>query len=130
MQEIKKVTVKVPQAYLDFMNQIFEIEKKATNLKEENSIQRNLNKMKGILEEEFFKGSSTIGLTYHNPLGESYSDTRTDCEATISGTGVENLEIVEVIKPIIFYAYHENEKVIKVIVQPAVVIVQPKNSNL
>lgn len=130
MQEIKKVTVKVPQAYLDFMNQIFEIEKKATNLKEENSIQRNLNKMKGILEEEFFKGSSTIGLTYHNPLGESYSDTRTDCEATISGTGVENLEIIEVVKPIIFYAYHENERVIKVIVQPAVVIVQSKNINI
>lgn len=130
MQEIKKVTVKVPQAYLDFMNQIFEIEKKATNLKEDNSIQRNLNKMKGILEEEFFKGSSTIGLTYHNPLGESYSDTRTDCEATISGTGVENLEIIEVVKPIIFYAYHENERVIKVIVQPAVVIVQSKNINI
>lgn len=129
MQEIKKVTVKVPQAYLDFMNQIFEIEKKSANLKEENSIQRNLNKMKGILEEEFFKGSSTIGLTYHNPIGESYSDTRTDCEATIAGTGVENLEIIEVIKPIIFYAYQENEKVIKVIVQPAVVIVQSKNIN-
>ena len=127
MQEIKKVTVKVQQAYLDFMNQIFEIEKKSSNLKEENSIQRNLNKMKGILEEEFFKGSTTIGLTYHNPLGESYSDTRTDCEATISGTGVENLEIIEVIKPIIFYAYQENEKVIKVIVQPAVVIVQSIN---
>ena len=127
MQEIKKVTVKVPQAYLDFMNQIFEIEKKSSNLKEENSIQRNLNKMKGILEEEFFKGSTTIGLTYHNPLGESYSDARTDCEATISGTGVENLEIIEVIKPIIFYAYQENEKVIKVIVQPAVVIVQSIN---
>lgn len=130
MQEIKKVMVKVPQAYLDFMNQIFEIEKKVTNLKEENSIQRNLNKMKGILEEEFFKGSSTIGLTYHNPIGESYSDTRTDCEATISGTGVENLEIIEVIKPIIFYAYQENEKVIKVIVQPALVIVQSKIINL
>lgn len=130
MQEIKKVTVKVQQAWLDFMNQIFEIEKKSANLKEENSIQRNLNKMKGILEEEFFKGSPTIGLTYHNPLGESYSDTRTDCEATISGTGVENLEIIEVVKPIIFYAYHENERVIKVIVQPAVVIVQSKNINI
>ncbi|MEI6313085.1 MAG: hypothetical protein WCP57_12560 [Bacteroidota bacterium] len=126
MQEIKKVTVKVPQAYLDFMNQIFEIEKKSSKLKEENSIQRNLIKMKGILEEEFFKGS----ITYHNPLGESYSDTRTDCEATISGTGVDDLEIIEVVKPIIFYAYQENEKVIKVIVQPAVVIVQSKNSNL
>ena len=47
MQEIKKVIVKVPQAYLDFINQIFEIEKKATNLKEDNSIQRNINKLKG-----------------------------------------------------------------------------------
>lgn len=128
MHEIKRV--KVPQAYLDFMNQLFDIEKKATHLKEENSIQRNLNKMKGILEEEFFKGSSTIGLTYHNPISESYSDTRTDCEATIAGTGVDNLEIIEVIKPIIFYAYQENEKVIKVIVQPAVVIVQSKNINI
>jgi hypothetical protein len=126
MQEIKKVTVKVPQAYLDFMNQIFEIEKKATNLKEENSIQRNINKMKGIMEEEFFKGTTTIGLSFHNPLGESFTDTRTDCEATISGTSVENLEIIEVIKPIIFYAYQENDKTLKVIVQPAVVIVQSK----
>ena len=129
MQEITKVTIKVPQAYLDFMNQIFEIEKKSANLQEENSIQRNLNKMKGILEEEFFKGSSTIGLTYYNPMGESYSDTRTDCEATIAGIGVENLEIIEVIKPIIFYAYQENEKVIKVIVQPGVVIVQSRKNN-
>ena len=128
MQEIKKVLVKVPQAYLDFMNQIFEIEKKSTNLKEENSIQRNINKMKGILEEEFFKGSSTIGLTYHNPLGEIYSETRTDCEATISGSSVENLEIIEVIKPIIFFAYQENNKTLKSIVQPAVVIVQSKNN--
>ena len=126
MQEIKKVTVKVPQAYLDFMNQIFEIEKKASNIKEDNSIQRNIDKMKGIMEEEFFKGTSTIGLSYHNPLGEIYTDTRTDCEATIAGTEVEYLEIIVVIKPIIFYAYQENEKVIKVIVQPAVVIVQSK----
>jgi hypothetical protein len=128
MQDIRKVSVKVPQAYLDFINQIFEIEKKAFNLKEENSIQRNTNKMKGIMEEEFFKGTSTIGLTYHNPLGEAYTDTRTDCEATISGTGIENLEIVEVIKPIIYYSYLDNDKVIKVIVQPALVIVQSKNS--
>ena len=127
MQEIKKVIVKVPQAYLDFINQIFEIEKKATNLKEDNSIQRNINKLKAILEEEFFKGSSTIGLTYHNPLGEVYSDTRTDCEATIAGIEVENLEIIEVIKPIIFYAYQENGKTLKVIVQPAVVIAKSKN---
>ena len=124
MQEIKKVTVKVPQAYLDLVNQIFEIEKKATNIKEDNSIQRNINKINGLLEEGFFKD---FGLTYHNPIGESYTDTRTDCEATIAGAEVENLEIIEVIKPIIFYSYKENENTIKIIAQPAVVIVQSKN---
>ena len=124
MQEIKKVTVKVPQAYLDLVNQIFEIEKKATNIKEDNSIQRNINKINGLLEEGFFKD---VGLTYHNPIGESYTDTRTDCEATIAGAEVENLEIIEVIKPIIFYSYKENENTIKIIAQPAVVIVQSKN---
>ncbi len=125
-----KVTVKVPQVYLDFMNQIFEIEKKSANLKEENSIYRNVNKIKGFLEGEFLKGDSTIGLNYHNPLGESYSETRTDCEATISGQGIENLEIIEVIKPIIFYSYQEDEKIKKVIVQQAVVIVQSKDNTL
>ena len=126
MQDIKKVVFKVPQAYLDFMNQIFEIEKKANNLTEENSISRNINKIKGLLEDEFFKGSSTIGLSYHNPIGEVYSDTRTDCEATIAGEGTENLEIIEVIKPIIYYSYSDYDKIMKVIVQPAVVIVKSK----
>ncbi len=125
-----KVSIKVPQVYLDFINQIFEIEKKSANLKEENSIYRNVNKIKGLLEGEFFKVSSSIGLNYHNPLGESYSETRTDCVATISGQGIENLEIIEVIKPIIFYSYHDDEKIKKVIVQPAVVIVQSKNNTL
>lgn len=127
MQEIKKVTVKAPQSYLDFVNQIFEIERKVNNLQEENSIIRNINKIKALLEDELFKGNSTIGLSYHNPLGEDYSDTRTDCEATIAGDRTDNLEIIEVIKPIIYYSYSDYDKVIKVIVQPAVVIVKSKN---
>lgn len=126
MQEIKKATVKVPQAYLDLVNQIFEIEKKATNIHEENSIQRNINRINSLLEDGFFK---EVGLTYHNPLGESYADTRTDCEATIQGEDNGNLEIIEVIKPIIFYSYKENENTFKIIAQPAVVIVQSQNSH-
>ena len=124
MQEITKKPTKEFQVYLDLVNQIFEIEKKANNIKEENSIQRNINRINSLLENGFFKDD---GLSYHNPLGEDYTDTRTDCEATIAGTEVENLEIIEVIRPIIFYAYKEEEKIIKVIVQPAVVIVQSKN---
>ena len=129
MREAQNVMMRVPQPYLDFVNQIFEIEKKSINLNEENSILRNVNKIKALIEDEFFKGSIMIGLSYHNPIGESYSDTRTDCEATIAGGGVDNLEIIEVIKPIIFYAYRESQIIKKVIVQQAVVIVQQKSEN-
>ena len=126
MQEIKKVMVKVPQAYLDFINQIFDIEKKAANLKEENSIQRNTNKLKSLIDEGIFQGNS---FTFHNPLGEKYDETRGDCDADIAGSTVENLKIVEVIKPIIFYTYQENEKTLKVIAQRALVLVESSNNN-
>ena len=126
MKEIKKVTVKVPQVYLDFMNQIFEIEKKVNLIKEENSVQRNINKLNGLMEEEFFKHEQIVGFSYHNPLGEMYTQTRTDCEATIQGNDNENLEIIEVIKPIIFCIYKDYDKILKSIVQAAVVIVKSK----
>lgn len=129
MQEHKKVFYKVPQPVLDLINQVFEIEKKSSQLKEENSIHRNLNKLKDLIENELFNNNGiNMGLSYHNPYGEAYSDTRTDCEASISGTLTENLEIVEVIKPIIFYSFLENQKLIKTIVQKAVVVVSSKNN--
>ena len=59
-------------------------------------------------------------------MGEKYDETRSDCDADITGSGVENLEIIEVIKPIIFYTYTENEKTLKVIAQRAVVLVESK----
>ncbi|MEI6846433.1 MAG: hypothetical protein WCK32_00105 [Chlorobiaceae bacterium] len=119
MKEIRNINYNNPQSHLNLVNQIFEIEQKTKDIKEKNSILRNINKLKVILEDSF-------GLSYHNPLGESYSDTRTDCEATIAGANVDNLEIVEVIQPIIFSSYKNIEHVIKVIVQPAVVIVHSK----
>jgi hypothetical protein len=122
--EDKKKTVKLPQTYLDLVNQIFEIDKKATNLIDNNSIQRNINKINNLLEDGLFED---FGVSYHNPIGESYSDTRTDCEATIAGSELENLQIIEVIKPIIFYSYKENANTIKIIAQQAVVIVQSRN---
>lgn len=128
MQDFKKVAVKVPQQYLDLINQIFEIEKKSSLIKEEHSLQRNINKLKDIIENELFKGTGgTIGLSYHNPLGERYSETRTDCEASIAGTSSEDLEIVEVIKPIVYYSYLENQNIIKTIVQKAVIVAESKS---
>jgi hypothetical protein len=60
------------------------------------------------------------GLVFHNPIGEKFDETRTDCEATISGTGHDNLEIFEVIKPIIYVKYDQTQ----MIAQKGIVIVQ------
>jgi len=114
----------VPKIFLDLLNQVFEIEKKTSSLQESNSIQRNVNKLKELFENEFglqlLKKSS--GFTFHSPLGEEYDFTRTDCEASIAGSNTENLIITEVIKPII--RYREGGRVI--IVQKAIVVAESK----
>lgn len=56
--------------------------------------ERQLNRIHIALEQE--------GFEYSCPLGEVYSETRTDLEATIGGDGDGNLVIMQVIKPIIY----------------------------
>src|SRR6185437_4982238 len=110
--------------------QVFEIEKKVSQLHEQNSIQRNLNRIKGLIEEDLFKGkdeATSFGISYHNPLNEEFNDTRTDCEASIAGSVTDDLEITEVIKPIIYYSYFDSGKPMKGIAQKGVVVVQSKN---
>lgn len=127
MEEYTRRTVKVEQKYLDLINQVFEIEKKVLNLKEDNSILRNVNKLKILFEEEFFKTESkSHGFIYHNPIGESYNETRTDCEASIAGKDSNDLFIVDVVKPIIFYHYIENGTTYKTIVQKGIVVAESK----
>jgi hypothetical protein len=114
-------TVTVPKHHLFMLNQIFEIEQKVAKLQESNSLQRNIDRLKNYYEVEIADGQ---GLVYHNPIGEPYEVTRTDCEASIAGTGTENLEIIEVIKPIIYVKFGNSN----MIVQKAIVIVQAKKS--
>lgn len=116
--------IKVNKIYLDIINQIFEIEKKTSQIQESNSIQRNINKLKVMLENDLGNpsGGEPQGFIYHNPIGEIYNETRTDCEASIAGTSTENLEIVEVIKPIIRY----KKGGLNIIVQKAIIVVESK----
>ena len=115
-------TLKLPKHYLFLLNQIFEIEQKTAKIHEQNSIQRNIDRLKGFFETEAL--AENQGLIYHNPIGESFDETRTDCEATISGTGHENLKIIEVIKPIIYVKYSNTQ----MIAQKGIVIVQSENN--
>jgi hypothetical protein len=97
-----KEQVKIPRIYIDLLDQVFEIEKKLEVIDEPNSIGRNISKMKDIFENAFASVTETdIGLLYHNPIGEAYSDTRTDLEASIAGSSTTDLFVTEVIKPII-----------------------------
>lgn len=118
--------IKVTKSYLDILNQVFEIERKLAALQEPNSIQRNVNKLKEIMEQGLSipGGNETTGFVYHNPIGEDYNITRTDCEASIAGESTENLQITEVIKPII--RLHSGG--VSFIVQKAVVVVKAKSN--
>lgn len=106
----------IPKDILFVLNQVFEMESKVLKVTENNSIQRNLDKIKNHFED--------LGLVYDNPLGRKFDETRTDCEASIAGIGTENLVIVEVIKPIIRLTQNGTST----IVQKGVVIVKERQA--
>lgn len=96
--------IKIPKVYIDLLDQLFEIERKLNTIQESNTVIRNINKMKDVFENIFATPSgSNIGLTYHDPLGEEFNETRLDVDVSIAGESTKNLIITEVIKPIIRY---------------------------
>jgi hypothetical protein len=116
--------LKIPKVYIELIDQVFEVEKKLSAINESNSINRNVSKMKEIFENIFSTPSETeVGLSYHNPIGESYSDTRTDLEASIAGNSTEDLIVKEVIKPIIRY----RQGTLTMIYRKGVVVVETQN---
>lgn len=106
----------IAKEYLFVINQIFEMENKVSKLTENNSLQRNLDKIKNMLAEK--------GLTFDNPIGEKFDEMRTDCEASITGSGTENLEIVEVLKPIV----RLSQNGVSAIAQKGIVIVKERGN--
>lgn len=99
---------------IQIINQIFEIQQK---LKQDNidaRYERNLKRLYSIFEDE--------GYVCKNPIGEKYNDSRTDCEASIAGKEGRNMEITQVIKPII-YKQQGSEATI---VQKGIVIIENK----
>jgi hypothetical protein len=98
---------------IQILNQIFEIQQKAESQNFADAIERNLRRIISLLEEE--------GLELYNPLGEKYTNTRTDVEANLIGNEEKNLFITEVIKPIIYTIQGERQ-----LLQKGVVMVQSK----
>ncbi len=86
---------------IEITNQIFALEKKIEKAADASSYLRHTQRIREALEE--------MGVTYYNPAGEKYTDTRTDIEANLTGEPSENMKITDVIKPIIM----QNGKIIQ-----------------
>ncbi len=96
---------------LEIINQIFAIELKSK--KEDLSLfNRNI--------ERIYHECDGLGYHIVNPLGKAYKNEMTDVEANIVGNIHGNMEIVKVLKPIV---YKEDEGMTRLI-QKGIVIVE------
>ena len=97
---------------LNVLNQVFELQQKINGLPDAPSFERNFNRLFTLFEEE--------GYLLQNPLQEVYTESRTDCEASIVGQPSSKMKITKVLKPAI---YQKTEARLQ-LVQKAVVIVE------
>lgn len=108
------LTIQIPKGALVLLNNLYEVERKLAIHGDPGNASRNVEKMKDALRSE--------GLFYEDQMGQLFKETRTDLDATISGTGTENLVVTEVIKPIIRVGEDKFSKV----VQKGIVVVQSR----
>ncbi|MEO8771327.1 MAG: hypothetical protein ABI402_14625 [Ferruginibacter sp.] len=97
---------------LHILNQLYEIELKIAGLGKAEGFERNFRRLYSIFEEE--------GLFIQNPTNEPYSDSRTDCDASIIGEPSTAMKITKTIKPIIYLKAGDKVQ----LVQKAVVFVE------
>ena len=79
---------------LHIINQLFEMQAKIKEKGISKDFERNFTRLFTVFEEE--------GYIIQDPTGESYSETRTDCEASISGRMSSKMTITRTVKPIIY----------------------------
>lgn len=119
----------VPKSLFVALNQLYELERKLKKQDDTANLSRNVSKIRDAFAEEGLPaldgggGQCRVGLAYEDPLGQPFNETRTDLEATISGSATEDLIVVEVIKPIIRAILRDG---FSWVVQKGVVIVESR----
>lgn len=104
----------IPKFVLQILNNLYDVERKLALHGDAAGVQRNIERIKDTLADE--------KLFYEDPMGQSFSETRTDIEASIAGESTEDLRVTEVIKPIIRYGDPEYSRV----VQKGIVVVRSR----
>ena len=107
----------VPDWVLKVLNNIYDIERKIKIHGDVGNIKRNIEKIKENFENE--------KIFYDDPMGGLFVETRTDLDVSIAGEGVENLYVVEVIKPIVRIGNKDYSRVI----QKGIVVVETKKKD-
>lgn len=106
----------VPSWLFKLLNNLCDIERKLNIHGDPGNAQRNVDRIKEIFEEQ--------NIFYEDPMGSHFNETRTDLEASITGSGAENLHVVEVIKPIV----RIGDKKYSRVVQKGIVVVESKSA--
>lgn len=104
--------IEVPKWALQVLNNVCDIERKLAINGDPLNARRNVERIKEAFESQ--------QIFYEDPMGQLFSETRTDLEASITGTGTENLKVVEVIKPIVRWGDRSFSRV----VQKGIVVVE------
>jgi hypothetical protein len=76
------------------INQLYEMQVKIKESEVAQNFERNFSRLFNLFEEE--------GFIIQDPTGEAYTESRTDCEASISGRMSSKMKITRTIKPIIY----------------------------
>jgi hypothetical protein len=106
----------IPKFLLVALNQMYDMERKLALHGDTAGVSRNVQRVK----DAFAEG----GLFYEDPMGQSFSETRTDLEVSIAGEGTDNLKVAEVIKPVIRYGDTAYSRVI----QKGIVVVRSETA--
>jgi hypothetical protein len=127
-----EMRIQVPKCILIALNQLYDMERKLAKSGDAANITRNLDKIRAAFAEEGLTaadisgGATAIRLVYEDPMGQSFRETRTDLEASISGAGTSDLVVVEVIKPIIRAVLRDGAGEFSKVVQKGIVVVESR----
>jgi hypothetical protein len=102
----------VPKWVLQTLNNLYDIERKLHMHGDPGNAQRNVARIKDAFGSE--------NIFYEDPMGQKFNETRTDLEASIAGSRVEDLVVIEVIKPIVRFG----EQAFSRVIQRGIVIVK------
>lgn len=76
------------------INQLFEMQSRMKDTGVAQQFERNFNRLFSLFEDD--------GFLIQDPTGETYTESRTDCEASITGRAGSKMKITKTIKPVIY----------------------------